>query len=36
MLYEVITILRIAYKVKGDNKMAIKVMNVSKQDLRKK
>ncbi len=29
-------ILRIAYKIKGDTKMAIKVMNVSKQDLRKK
>lgn len=29
-------ILRIAYKIKGDTKTAIKVMNVSKQDLRKK
>ena len=29
-------ILRIAFKIKGDTKVAIKVMNVSKQDLRKK
>ncbi len=29
-------ILRIAYNVQGDRKVAIKVMNVSKQDLRKK
>ena len=29
-------VLRIAYKVEGDAKMASKVMNVSKQDLRKK
>lgn len=29
-------ILRIAYDEKGDTKRAIKVMNVSKQDLRKK
>ena len=29
-------ILRIAFKIDGDAKMAIKVMNVSKQDLRKK
>ncbi|MFY9943010.1 MAG: hypothetical protein WAK57_12620 [Desulfobacterales bacterium] len=29
-------IVRIAYVVEGDNRMALKVMNVSKQDLRKK
>ena len=29
-------ILRIAYNVEGDRKVALKVMNVSKQDLRKK
>jgi len=29
-------ILRIAYKTQGDAKVALKVMNVSKQDLRKK
>ena len=29
-------ILRLAYDVKGDEKVALKVMNVSKQDLRKK
>jgi len=29
-------ILRIAYNVQGDAKVALKVMNVSKQDLRKK
>jgi hypothetical protein len=29
-------ILRLAYNVKGDEKVALKVMNVSKQDLRKK
>ena len=29
-------ILRIAYDVKGAEKIAIRVMNVSKQDLRKK
>ena len=29
-------ILRIAFKINGDAKVAIKVMNVSKQDLRKK
>lgn len=29
-------ILRIAYKVDGERKEAVKVMNVSKQDLRKK
>ncbi len=29
-------ILRVAYKVKGDEKVALRVMNVSKQDLRKK
>lgn len=29
-------ILRIAYKVKGQDRMALKIMNVTKQDLRKK
>jgi len=29
-------ILRLAYNVKGDQKVALRVMNVSKQDLRKK
>ena len=29
-------ILRMAYTVKGEEKMALRVMNVSKQDLRKK
>ena len=29
-------ILRLAYKVQGDRKVALRVMNVSKQDLRKK
>lgn len=29
-------VLRIAFTIKGDTKVAIKVMNVSKQDLRKK
>jgi len=29
-------ILRLAYNVKGNEKVALKVMNVSKQDLRKK
>lgn len=29
-------ILRLAYTVKGDEKVALRVMNVSKQDLRKK
>lgn len=29
-------ILRVAYKVMGSDKIALKVMNVSKQDLRKK
>ncbi len=29
-------ILRLAYNVKGDEKVALRVMNVSKQDLRKK
>jgi len=29
-------ILRVAYKVQGDEKIAIRIMNVTKQDLRKK
>ena len=29
-------ILRLAYRVEGDQKVALRVMNVSKQDLRKK
>ena len=29
-------VVRIAYRIDGDSKMALKVMNVSKQDLRKK
>ena len=29
-------ILRLAYRVEGDRKVALRVMNVSKQDLRKK
>lgn len=29
-------VLRIAYVIEGDKKLALKVMNVSKQDLRKK
>jgi hypothetical protein len=29
-------ILRIAYEVRGTDRVALKVMNVSKQDLRKK
>ena len=29
-------VVRIAYRIEGDRKMALKVMNVSKQDLRRK
>lgn len=29
-------VLRIAYKIQGDEKIAIRIMNVTKQDLRKK
>jgi hypothetical protein len=33
---EVGDVLRIAYKIQGDEKIAIRIMNVTKQDLRKK